>query len=138
MSRDFHPVDYYVGNMVKKRRIELGVTQKELADFAGVSFQQIQKYENGRNRITAGKLYDFAVYLATEVDYFFSGITVDSEKINAFGDSSKIDYQYEIQEIIPKTEIDDLLRYYSSVKDPATRKHIIVLARSMSAKSEAK
>lgn len=68
----------YVGERIRTRRTELGLTQEELARRLSISYQQVQKYETGANRISAGRLYEIAQTLATEVSYFFEGF--DSER----------------------------------------------------------
>jgi transcriptional regulator with XRE-family HTH domain len=64
-------IDRSIGARIRERRNELGVTQRELADAVAVTFQQVQKYEEATNRITAGRLYEFANVLDVEIGYFF-------------------------------------------------------------------
>jgi transcriptional regulator with XRE-family HTH domain len=73
-------IDIEVGRRVRAARIAHGKTQEELADAVGVSFQQIQKYEKGSNRIGMGRLHAIAKFLDEPVDYFFAGIDQDSRK----------------------------------------------------------
>src|SRR5919112_2582678 len=67
-------VDRHVGARVRERRIMLGLTQQQLADLIGVTYQQAHKYERGINRISAGRLYEIAQVLSVPVGYFFDGI----------------------------------------------------------------
>jgi transcriptional regulator with XRE-family HTH domain len=67
-------VDVYVGRQVRRRRIELGLKQAKIADFLGVSAQQVQKYENALDRISAGNLFAIAMILQVPVSYFFAGV----------------------------------------------------------------
>ena len=67
-------VDRHVGARMRARRIMLGLTQQQLADLIGVSYQQAHKYEKGINRIAAGRLYKVAHVLGVEVGYFFEGL----------------------------------------------------------------
>lgn len=69
-----NPIDIHVGSRVRLRRKLLGVSQEKLADALGLTFQQVQKYERGVNRISASKLYDTAGFLGVEVGYFFEGL----------------------------------------------------------------
>lgn len=64
-------IDIHVGKRLKLRRIEMGLSQEKLAKSLQMTFQQIQKYEKGVNRVSAGKLYELAVVLAVPVEYFF-------------------------------------------------------------------
>ncbi len=74
------PVDVFVGARICSRRKLLQLSQKQMAEKLGITFQQIQKYEKGVNRIGAGRLYTIANILGVDIDYFFSGLTPD--KIN--------------------------------------------------------
>ena len=67
-------VDRHVGARVRERRIMLGLTQQQLADLIGVTYQQAHKYERGINRISAGRLYEVAQVLSVPVGYFFDGL----------------------------------------------------------------
>jgi transcriptional regulator with XRE-family HTH domain len=68
-------VDPHVGERIRRRRTELGKTQEELGTGLGISYQQIQKYETGANRISAGRLFEIAGALETDISYFFEGFT---------------------------------------------------------------
>ncbi len=70
--------DQHVGRKLRWRREELDLSQQELADRLGVTFQQIQKYENGKNRISAGRLFDMAKALETRIMYFYEGLETAS------------------------------------------------------------
>ena len=69
-----HPVDCHVGRRVAEKRRSRGFNQSDIAKAVGLTFQQIQKYENGSNRISASKLWDFAAFLNVPVGYFFDGL----------------------------------------------------------------
>lgn len=68
------PVDLHVGQRVAERRLSLGHTQSDLAQAMGVTFQQVQKYEKGSNRISASRLWLAALFLGVGVEYFYSGL----------------------------------------------------------------
>lgn len=70
-----HPVDRHVGRRVSEKRIALGHNQSDLGRAVGVTFQQVQKYEKGTNRISASKLWEVARFLGVETSYFFDGLT---------------------------------------------------------------
>ncbi|PJK29776.1 helix-turn-helix domain-containing protein [Minwuia thermotolerans] len=67
-------VDRHVGERIRSRRAELGLTQHDLASTLGISYQQVQKYETGSNRVSAGRLYDLSRRLGCHVGYFFDGL----------------------------------------------------------------
>lgn len=73
-SEAVHPVDLHVGRRLRESRTALRLTQAELGADLGVSAQQVQKYENGSNRISASKLFEIAGRLGTGVDWFFAGL----------------------------------------------------------------
>src|SRR5580704_6362848 len=74
------PVDAHIGQKIRTRRILLGLSQTELADAAGISFQQIQKYEKGTNRVGAGRLQQFSEALGVPPSYFFEGAPTVGKK----------------------------------------------------------
>lgn len=73
-SETVHPVDLHVGKRLRESRTACGVTQAELGADLGISAQQVQKYENGSNRISASKLFEIAGRLGTGIDWFFEGL----------------------------------------------------------------
>jgi len=66
--------DDYVGERIRERRIMLGLTQQQLAELIGVTYQQAHKYERGINRVSAGRLYEIARVLNTPITYFYEGL----------------------------------------------------------------
>jgi transcriptional regulator with XRE-family HTH domain len=74
LERAPNPVDLHVGARIRMRRKLLGVSQERLAEQLGLTFQQVQKYERGANRVSASKLYEIAKALQTSVAYFFDGL----------------------------------------------------------------
>src|SRR5919199_187202 len=72
-------IDRHVGARVRERRIMLGLTQQQLADLIGVTYQQAHKYERGINRVSAGRLYEIAQVLSVPVGYFYEGIQGEGE-----------------------------------------------------------
>lgn len=70
-TRDPTDIDRIVSDRVRARRVELEMSQPELAERVGVTFQQVQKYENGKNRVSAGRLYELAKAMGVTIQYFF-------------------------------------------------------------------
>lgn len=70
-----HPVDVHVGRQIRLRRKSIGLTQHAIAERLGLTFQQVQKYERGHNRVSASKLFEIANALQTDVAYFFQGMS---------------------------------------------------------------
>ncbi len=77
-------IDRHVGTRIRERRIMLGLSQQQMADMIGVTYQQAHKYERGINRISAGRLYEITRVLNVPITYFFEGldITEDDETLN--------------------------------------------------------
>ena len=73
-------VDRYVGARIRERRIMLGLTQQQLADLIGVTYQQAHKYERGINRVSAGRLFEVSQVLSVPVNYFFDGLEQENER----------------------------------------------------------
>lgn len=82
-----HPVDVHVGRKLKELRLMRGKTQTEVAEGLGISFQQVQKYELGRNRVSASKLFEMSRILGVNPAYFFEGLG-DDQAAAAFDDES--------------------------------------------------
>jgi len=73
-GRSTAAIDDHVGGRIRERRIMLGLTQQQLAEMIGVTYQQAHKYERGINRVSAGRLYEIAHALSAPITYFFEGI----------------------------------------------------------------
>ena len=73
-------IDRHVGARIRERRIMLGLTQQQLADLIGVTYQQAHKYERGINRVSAGRLFEVAQVLSVPVTYFFDGLSQETER----------------------------------------------------------
>lgn len=73
-STDRHPVDQHVGQRMRRARKDLGLSQTQLGDVLGITFQQVQKYERGANRVSASKLFEAARALGVTVSFFFEGL----------------------------------------------------------------
>lgn len=78
--RSPHPIDVHVGLRLRDRRIELGMSQPKLAATLGIAYQQLYKYEQAKNRISASRLYQLSEVLDVPVTFFFEGITAKRHK----------------------------------------------------------
>lgn len=115
-----HPVDVYVGQRVRMRRVMCGLSQTALANRIGLTFQQLQKYESGMNRISASKLWLIAQELDAPVQWFFTDAVVGKSPTAEFG---------------TKRETLELVRNFMNI--PAeSRKHFLALARSVGPEAE--
>lgn len=78
-EKSSNPIDVHVGERIRVRRRQLGLSQERLADALGLTFQQVQKYERGANRVSASKLFEIARTLGVKVSHFFDGITPEGQ-----------------------------------------------------------
>lgn len=130
MSDQPHPVDVHVGSRLRIRRTLLGISQDRLGSALGITFQQVQKYERGTNRISASKLFDFARVLEVPISYFFDefaepGATPGkgvAERQLTFGD-----------DLLSNRETLELVRAYFRIDDPAVRRRLLDLIRALAA-----
>jgi len=119
-------VDIRIGERIKIRRILMNLTQNELAQHLNVTCQQLQKYEKGKNRVSASALYNIAQKLCVPVGYFYGSGAIDSgiPTLNDSGvtDEFRVDGDNSLETI-------ELLQNYYSIKDKKIRKHIIDLIK---------
>ncbi len=125
-------VDQHVGNRLRKRRTFLGWSQEKLADAVDVTFQQVQKYEKGMNRISASRLFQFAGVLDVPVSYFFEEFAVKDHhmaNLPGLGDTSQAEFQG--SDVFDRKETIELIRTYYSIGDAKLRKDLFRLIKSM-------
>ncbi|MFC1659300.1 helix-turn-helix domain-containing protein [Pseudomonadota bacterium] len=115
-------INEYIGKRLKEKREQMGVTQKRLGKSAGISFQQIQKYENGTNRIPAENLVIFSQFLFTEISYFVEGLDILMMKEN---DKKEVEEKNKINK-----EIGLVSNYFSKISKES-RQIVITLARNL-------
>lgn len=129
-----NPVDIYVGNKVKSRRLMLGFSQEDLAQAIGLTFQQVQKYERGTNRISVSRLVDISRALKVPLDYFMDNLYAigPQAKKNALRGVS--DNKQASLEPDPMTNRDvaALVRAYQAIKTPALKKQLLEMAKALS------
>jgi len=131
------PVDLHVGNRIKLRRTLLKISQEKLANDVGVTFQQVQKYENGLNRVSASRLFDISRCLKCEVSFFFQDIDEQSRYSSKSSDLYNLSgYLQKDEEIIEdpmnKSETLELVKAYWKIKNLEIRKSILGLVNNIS------
>lgn len=125
-----NPIDIHVGSRVRLRRNMLGLSQEKLGESLGVTFQQVQKYEKGANRIGASRLQQISAVLKTPISFFFEDAPGShAEGASGFAENSSSDY---IVDFLSSPEGIQLNSAFSKIKDPQVRKKIIDLVRSLS------
>lgn len=122
-----HPVDIHVGKKLRSRRTILGMSQEDLGGAVGVTFQQIQKYEKGYNRVGSSRLYQFSCALGVAVSHFFEDYDDNTSPKSAFAeDSAPFEY-----ENINNKEVLSLVKAYGNITNPQVRKKILALVKSL-------
>jgi len=128
------PVDTHVGARVKTRRLMLGLSQEELAKAIGLTFQQVQKYERGTNRISVSRLIDISRSLRVSFDYFLEGCSniSNTRKLGIKGVSDTKQAVLEPDPMV-KRDVVELVRAYSAIQKPQLKKQILEMAKAMAA-----
>jgi transcriptional regulator with XRE-family HTH domain len=121
------PLDLHIARRIRERRIDIGMSQSKLAAAAGVSFQQVQKYENGRNRIAPGRLQPICDALAVRRDDLYEGF-VDDEAAGGFAEAPAAPYRPDDASV---REGHALMEAFSRIKDPSVRQGVLSLVRSV-------
>jgi transcriptional regulator with XRE-family HTH domain len=132
-SRAAQSVDTHVGAKLRLRRTLRGMSQTELAKAVGIAFQQIQKYENGSNRISASRLHDFSKALGVGTSYFFEGVEnkTASGNRNSTNEADQTEGKSGELAMVLRRETLELIRAYRRVPDAGTRKKIRDLIKSI-------
>ncbi len=114
-------VDRHVGERIRRRRTSLGLTQEDLASALQISYQQVQKYETGANRVSAGRLYEISNRLDVEVSHFFDELDADAEPAPAeHGGKNR--------------SVIEVAQNFADIKNPAVRSAVAGLIKSIVAK----
>jgi len=122
-ERTANVVDRRVGQTVRSRRLEIGMSQERLAEILGITFQQIQKYEKGVNRVAAGRLFDLSCALDLPIASFFEG--APAARKGGEGKSS-------IHEALATPEGVEILNLFAAIKSRKVRKRVVELVRVLS------
>lgn len=128
-----NPVDVHVGARVRLRRTLLGLSQERLGAAVGLTFQQIQKYERGANRVGASRLYEFSKILDVPVSYFFEEMPGELDTHAGRLKAGLRDHEQEEIERDPlvKRETLELVRAYYRVSSPRVRKRLFELTKAL-------
>jgi transcriptional regulator with XRE-family HTH domain len=124
-ERSANAVDRRLGQRVRTRRLEIGMSQERLAELLGVTFQQVQKYEKGVNRIAASRLFDIAGALDLPVARFFEGLS--STRTSGVAEPQ----QGYIQDALATPEGAQLMSLFASVKSVKVRRRVIELVKAI-------
>jgi len=126
-KKQANPIDAQVGNRVRLRRMLVGMSQEKLGEMLGLTFQQVQKYEKGVNRIGAGRLYQVANILGVPVSYFYEDVPDrQNEHLNANEHASP-----PVMEFLSSGEGLQLALAFMRIKEPRVRKRVIDLVKTL-------
>ena len=125
-----HPVDIHVGKRLRARRTILGMSQEDIGDSVGITFQQVQKYERGLNRIGSSRLYEFSCLLGVGISYFFEDLDESSSRKNS--SLADGDFLFEHEKFNNK-ELMALVKAYQSIADIKLRKKVLSLVKAIAA-----
>lgn len=129
-----NPIDVHVGGRIRLRRTLLGISQTTLAEAIGLTFQQVQKYEKGSNRVSSSRLLDLANVLDVTIPYFFQEMSaeVGAQTPSMLLHSKKLPDVDDEKDPMTRRETLELVRAYYKIEDPAVRKRLRDLVSSVS------
>ncbi len=126
------PVDVHVGQQLRLRRSLLGLTQEAIASATGLTFQQIQKYEQGKNRVSASRLLQLSKLLNVDPNFFFEPLIGDKSGPSFSFNLAEDQELFESATRMNNLETIELLRTYYSIQDEKIRKNVLKMIKQMS------
>ena len=127
-----HPMDIHVGSRVRLRRMMQGISQDKLGEELGLTFQQVQKYEKGVNRIGASRLYDIARVLDVPVQFFYDDFGDGPETMIGFAETNpKTEERADFMQLLSTPEGMQLCRAYAAIKDYQVRRRVLDLVKAL-------
>jgi transcriptional regulator with XRE-family HTH domain len=130
-KKQTNPIDAQVGNRVRLRRMLIGMSQERLGELLGLTFQQVQKYEKGVNRIGAGRLFEVSRILGVPIEYFYEGANGQTP-----GGQVAQQNTPPIMEFVSSGEGLQLSLAFMRIKDPRVRKRMLELVKSLADEPE--
>jgi transcriptional regulator with XRE-family HTH domain len=136
-SRRANPMDVHVGTRVRLRRMLLGMSQEKLGEHLGLTFQQVQKYEKGVNRIGASRLFDLAKVLGVPVQFFYDEAPAGTygNVLPAMGFADQPGESY-VVEFLGSRDGLELNKAFARIKDARVRRTIVDLVRSLAGEDD--
>jgi transcriptional regulator with XRE-family HTH domain len=132
-QRSPNPIDLHVGGRIRMRRKVLGVSQERLAEALGLTFQQVQKYERGSNRVSASKLYEIARFLNSPISYFFEGLADPTA-----GEGGAVDGPEQLMhDFLMTSEGLELAAVFPKIPRGRVRRRVLDLIRSLAGEEDA-
>lgn len=130
-----NPIDIHVGSRIRLRRTMLGMSQEKLGESLGITFQQIQKYEKGTNRVGASRLQNISSILNVPVSFFFEDAPGDhADATTGLAEATSSNY---VVDFLSSSEGLQLNRAFVRITDPKVRRKLVDLVKALAAESEA-
>lgn len=129
------PIDIHVGSRVRLRRMILGMSQEKLGKALGLTFQQVQKYEKGVNRIGASRLFQLSDLLSTPIQFFFDDYETAGPSYTGMAEPDDGDA---FMKFVSSPEGVQLCRHFSAIDDPQVKKRVLDLVKTISETEMAK
>lgn len=123
-----NPIDKHVGSRVRMRRMMLGMSQEKLGDALGLTFQQVQKYEKGTNRIGASRLQQISLILQVPVSFFFEGAPAPPGMGSGFAEDASPEY---VQSTLSTSDGLALVKAFSKIESARLRRRVVDLVEEM-------
>ena len=133
MTKSPNSTDIHVGARVRMRRLMLNLSQTELGDAVGVTFQQVQKYEKGANRIGAGRLQQISNFLQVPIPFFFEGLPPSARPSKAAGDGRALS---DISKFTATSEGLALIKAFTKIREPKLRRCIVRLIEAIAGEKD--
>lgn len=130
-SRRANPVDKHVGERVRMRRMLLGMSQERLGEQLGLTFQQVQKYEKGVNRIGASRLFDLAQVLGVPIQFFYESMSAAVSGHHAAGGFADKPGDTYVADFLSNRDSVELNKAFARITDPRIRRSIVDMVRSI-------
>lgn len=136
------PIDVHVGQRLRQRRMLVGMSQERLGDTVDLTFQQIQKYERGSNRMGASRIFRFSQVLAVPVSYFYDEMAtsiVANQAHVGFAENKQTaldDDEMPQPDLMQRRETIDLVRAFYKITDPKQRRKVLELIKAMATAAE--
>ncbi len=131
MTKKANPIDAQVGNRVRIRRMLIGMSQEKLGDLLGLTFQQVQKYEKGVNRIGASRLFDLARVLGVPIQFFYDEAPSGMRTTAAAPGFAEQPGESYVVEFLGSREGLELNKAFARITDPKVRRSIVDMVRAL-------
>jgi transcriptional regulator with XRE-family HTH domain len=128
-----NPIDIHVGSRIRLRRTMLGMSQEKLGESLGITFQQIQKYEKGTNRVGASRLQNISSILNVPVSFFFEDAPGENTSASGLAEASSSNY---VVDFLSSSEGLQLNRAFVKINDPKVRRKLVDLVKALAAEAE--